>query len=102
MLGGILRADVEMLRRPHLDRADTRAWGERMLGGLVEIVNRHFDLLAAADMDTAAMLQRRDRLVIRTGFMLFGLIDEYERFIVDLDAQRFESQVQFPKSSGFG
>jgi hypothetical protein len=81
--------------------ARTRA-PKRVLGGLVQIMNRHLDLLPAADVNAATMLQVGDRLVVRSGFMRAGIIDEHERLIVDLGSERFESQEELAKRGGFG
>src|ERR1700731_1892046 len=88
VLGGVLRGQLEGMRRPLLDGADVRAGRKLVLGGLFEKMNRGLDAPAGGYVNAGAVLEPSDRLVTLAVQVVLGFIDEDEGLGIDRDASR--------------
>ena len=82
-------------RTAHSLTVRTRAPGANARSsGLVQVVHRGLDPLAAGDVDARAVLEALDRWPWRRAAGLLGLIDEDVEVPVEVDAGRFAGVVQ--------
>jgi hypothetical protein len=95
MLSRVFRVELEGVHGPFLNGSHPSARNKLALFRFIEEMNRGLDTLAAADVNTATMLQAADRMMMLADLMMFGLIDENESLGVDLDAKRSKDSIEF-------
>src|ERR1035438_4727453 len=94
MLCRIFRVELELLHRPLLDGTHTRSRCELAFDSVVEKMNGRLDPFAVADMDARSMPNAVNRTMALACLMLFGLVDEDERLVIQLNAGCSQDVIQ--------